>query len=55
MNKSYKADVYTMGLKKSHANTSLNSHTSVSGVIVWYKEELEKKRKKESERERPVV
>ena len=38
--------------KKSHANTSLNSHTSVSGVLVWYKEELEKKKKKrEWERE----
>ena len=37
--------------KKSHAH---KSHASVSGVLVWYKEELQK-RERERERERLVV
>ena len=45
MNKSYKADVYTMGLQK--VSRKHKSHASVSGVLVWYKEELQ-----ERERER---
>ena len=49
MNKSYKADVYTMGLQK--VSRKHKSHASVSGVLVWYKEELQK-RERERERER---
>ena len=50
MNKSYKTNVYIMGLQK--ASRKHKSHASVSGVLVWYKEEL---RKRERERERLVV
>ena len=49
MNKSYKADVYTMGLQK--VSCKHKSHASVSGVLVWYKEELQE-RERERERER---
>ena len=48
MNKSYKADVYTMGLQK--VSRKHKSHASVSGVLVWYKEELQE-RERERERE----
>ena len=47
MNKSYKTNVYIMGLQK--VSRKHKSHASVSGVLVWYKEEL---RKRERERER---
>ena len=45
----FAASVYIMGLQKvSHKH---KSHASVSGVLVWYKEELQE-RERERERER---
>ena len=46
MNKSYKADVYTMGLQK--VSCKHKSHAPVSGVLVWYKEELQERERETS-------